>query len=67
MYVCVCHSITEKQLEKAARTTKTPREALKKLNVGKSCGTCLIYALEKIQSQASPKSKSQTVAPSIPK
>lgn len=57
MYVCICHNITEEQLEKAVEQSKNPNEALKKLNIGQSCGTCILTALEKVQSQVQTKNK----------
>lgn len=51
MYVCICHNINEEQLEQALLKSKSPQEALKQLNLGKSCGTCLLTAMEKLQGQ----------------
>lgn len=55
MYVCICHNINEEQLEQALAASKNPQDALKKLNLGSSCGTCLLTAMEKIQGQVQTK------------
>ena len=37
MYACVCHKITEKDLEESLKSSKgNVNEALRKLNLGKS-------------------------------
>jgi bacterioferritin-associated ferredoxin len=58
MYVCICKGITEDELRKVAQTGVGPKEILKKLGVGDSCGICLIDALEGLQkSQTAPSQK----------
>lgn len=43
MYVCVCHAITEKQIEALVREqgVGNVRELKKRLNLGSQCGTCV--------------------------
>ncbi len=57
MYICICKGITEEMLEKAARDSKNPKEALKKLNIGEECGICYISAIEKFQMSSKNSSK----------
>ena len=57
MYVCICHNISEEQLEKTLQQSKNPADALKKLNIGSSCGTCILTAMEKIQGKVQTKSQ----------
>lgn len=61
MYVCICHKISEEDLEKTLQQSKNPTEALKKLNIGQSCGTCLISAMEKIQGKVQTKAQSLSI------
>ena len=46
MFVCVCHGITDKQIELAVRENGVGnmRDLKKALNVGASCGTCVQMA-----------------------
>lgn len=56
MYACICHNITEKELEESvAAANGNVNEALRKLNLGKSCGVCLVDALEKVGMQMASK------------
>ncbi len=56
MYACICHKITEKELEETfAETNGNTSETLRKLNLGQSCGICLIDALEKVGMQIASK------------
>ncbi len=48
MYICICKGITEEQLDKAVSADSKPKEVLKDLGVGDSCGICLIDAIERI-------------------
>lgn len=57
MYVCICHNISEEDLEKTLQQSKNPSDALKKLKLGQSCGSCLMSALEKIQGKVQTKSQ----------
>lgn len=47
MYVCICHNVTEEELERTAKES-SPKEALKRLCVGQSCGACWNHACQKI-------------------
>ncbi|MCF8059368.1 MAG: (2Fe-2S)-binding protein [Bacteriovoracaceae bacterium] len=56
MYACICHKITEKELEETMQKSKgNVNEALRKLNLGSSCGICLVDALEKVGMQIASK------------
>ncbi|MEC7275109.1 MAG: (2Fe-2S)-binding protein [Bdellovibrionota bacterium] len=56
MYACICHKITEKELEETVQATKgNLNDALRKLNLGQSCGVCLMDALEKVGMQMASK------------
>lgn len=56
MYACICHQITEQDLEDTLKESKgNVNEALRKLNLGKSCGICLVDALEKVGMQMASK------------
>ena len=56
MYACICHQITEQQLEETLQASKgNVNEALRKLKLGQSCGVCLVDALEKVGMQMASK------------
>lgn len=56
MYACICHQITEQELEETVAAAKgNVNEALRKLNLGKACGVCLVDALEKVGMQMASK------------
>ena len=56
MYACICHKITEQELEETMQQSKgNVNEALRKLNLGASCGICLVDALEKVGMQMASK------------
>lgn len=46
MFVCVCHGITDKQIENAVRENGVGnmRELKKQLGVGSQCGSCVNMA-----------------------
>ena len=48
MFVCLCHSITDKQIELAVKEhgVGNMRELRKALNVGSQCGSCVQMAQE---------------------
>lgn len=48
MYICLCHGITEQDLEQAAQRSKRTEDILNTLGLGKSCGICLTDAIGKI-------------------
>ncbi len=53
MYACICHQITEKELEETMELSHgNVNEAVRKLNLGGSCGICLIDALEKVAAKS---------------
>lgn len=43
MYICICNSITEKQLEYEINKNAniSVKDICSKLNIGTSCGTCI--------------------------
>lgn len=56
MYACICHKITEQELEETMQKTKgNVSEALRKIKIGSSCGICLVDALEKVGMQMASK------------
>lgn len=57
MYICICKGITQEQLEKAVSSDSKPKEVLKDLGVGDSCGICLIDAIERISKTKQKNSK----------
>ena len=60
MYICVCKAITEDDLRQLGNSGLPPKEILKKLGVGDSCGVCLIDALEGLTLQTSSCSSAAT-------
>lgn len=48
MYVCLCHGITESDLEQAAQRSKRTEDILASLGLGQSCGICLTEAISKL-------------------
>ena len=48
MYVCICHQVTEEDLKRTVQSSKNLKECLKRLNVGSSCGVCLVDALKSL-------------------
>jgi bacterioferritin-associated ferredoxin len=52
MFVCLCHGITDTQIENAVRTNGVGnlRELKSKLGVGSQCGTCIDMAQDIIDS-----------------
>ena len=62
MYVCICHNITDKKLEETIiKSNGEVKEVLKRLGMGKSCGTCLIESIDKIKNQKSSKKSTTQV------
>lgn len=62
MYACICHNITDQKLEETFNKSKGDiKEVLKKLGMGKGCGTCLVDSIEKLSNQKSSKSDSVKV------
>lgn len=47
MFVCMCHGITDKQIENAVRSNSVGniRDLKKQLGVGSQCGTCIDMAV----------------------
>ena len=53
MYVCLCHAVTESQLEEAIERGHTSVEALQEdLGVATGCGTCLGFVQERLGTDA---------------
>jgi bacterioferritin-associated ferredoxin len=56
LYACICHQITEKELEETfSEANGNVSETLRKLNLGQGCGICLIDAMEKVGMQIASK------------
>lgn len=52
MYVCICHGVTEKDIQKAAKEGANSIEALRaKTGATSGCGTCIDSAIEVLQAQ----------------
>jgi bacterioferritin-associated ferredoxin len=49
MYICVCKAITEDNLKQEMDKGVSPKDLESKLCKNADCGTCLIFAKEKIQ------------------
>lgn len=59
MYVCICHAVTEKDIQKAAQEGVSSMEMLSKyIEVSAKCGTCVDYASEVLQEAMKRKNKS---------
>jgi len=53
MFVCVCHAITDQEIDQAVDNGAVTLEQLKKeLDVGTSCGTCAEYIEQRLQERA---------------
>lgn len=47
MYVCICHSVTDRQIREAARNGASSMDALRRqLKVASRCGRCETCAVE---------------------
>lgn len=51
MYVCLCHAVTDQQIEKAVRkgSVNSVRDLQQKLGVGTTCGKCACTARDILQ------------------
>ncbi|WP_154222618.1 (2Fe-2S)-binding protein [Marinicella rhabdoformis] len=56
MYVCICHGVTEKQIQKAAKNGVTSLTQLQaETGCGTGCGSCVNMAIETLmQAQNTP-------------
>jgi bacterioferritin-associated ferredoxin len=51
MYVCICHAVTEKQIENAVNSgVDCIRKVRRCLGVGSVCGKCVCHAQQVIKS-----------------
>lgn len=41
MFVCICNTVTDKQIEECSKDGCTFKELTDKLCIGKNCGNCL--------------------------
>lgn len=56
MYVCICHSVTDKAIKKCVRQGHDTLEAIQcELKVGTCCGRCKPHAQEVIEEALKPK------------
>jgi bacterioferritin-associated ferredoxin len=54
MYVCICHSITEKDIKKASKNgAKTIQDLKYMTGCATGCGGCLDYAVELLEKNQS--------------
>lgn len=52
MYVCICHGVTEKDIQKAAKAGANSLQDLKQMTgCSSGCGSCADVALEVLQAQ----------------
>ncbi len=50
MFVCVCHAITDREIDQAVDSGAVTLNQLKdELDVGTSCGTCADYIEQRLQ------------------
>lgn len=55
MYVCICHSVTDKAIKKAVKQGHDTLEAIQQeLKVGTCCGRCRDHACEVIEEILNP-------------
>jgi bacterioferritin-associated ferredoxin len=55
MYVCICHSVTDKAIKKYVRQGHSTLDAIQcKLKVGTGCGRCKAHAQEVIDDALKP-------------
>ncbi|MCY4644278.1 MAG: (2Fe-2S)-binding protein [Bacteriovoracales bacterium] len=54
MYICLCHAITEKDIQEASMDKGPAQEVLGRLGVGKDCGACLSQAIKTYLKQKGP-------------
>lgn len=55
MYVCICHSVTDKAIKKAVKQGHDTLEAIQQeLKVGTCCGRCKHHAREVIKETLEP-------------
>ncbi|EIJ33630.1 (2Fe-2S)-binding protein [Thiothrix nivea] len=55
MYVCICHSVTDKAIKKAVKQGHDSLEAIQQeLKVGTCCGRCKHHAREVIDTTLNP-------------
>lgn len=65
MFVCVCHAITDREIDQAVDSGSVTLEQLKnELDVGTSCGACAEYIDQRLQERLF-HSLSPTSAPAL--
>ena len=63
MFVCICHGINEKAIQKAvSEGAKNVREVRKTLHLGSQCGQCVRQAHEVIEQAKNSAQKAQFYA-----
>ena len=66
MYVCICKSVTDKQIRRAAaKGVDNLYELREELGVASGCGTCADVANEILRESADRRSKPRMYIPSI--
>ncbi|MEX2523755.1 MAG: (2Fe-2S)-binding protein [Gammaproteobacteria bacterium] len=65
MFVCVCHAITDREIDQAVEDGAVTLDQLKdELDVGTSCGTCAEYIEQRLQERLS-HSMGRAVTPAL--
>lgn len=65
MFVCVCHAITDQEIDQAVENGAVTLNQLKdELDVGTSCGTCADYIEQRLQERLY-HSMGRTVTPAL--
>lgn len=50
MYVCICHAVNERMIEKACQNgTRSLSELSRELGVGQGCGKCVQHACQTME------------------
>ncbi len=66
MYICICKSVTDKQIRRAAaQGVDNLYELRESLGVGAGCGKCAIYAQEILHESAAGRSQPTLYTPSL--
>jgi len=65
MYVCICHGVTEKDIQKAAKAGANSLQDIKRMTgCATGCGTCVDSAIEVLQAAHNKKTFLNILKPS---